>query len=227
MNNTTKLLTVAALLGVASLNSQTIANYGWEDGGILPDLGAGPQLFGPVGGVFNVSAENGVTPLEGFSMYKFTDTGDSGTSTTVVAFISGLNEGDTVTAQFSGNAPLTAGSGVRQWASWRNADGTFKGSASSAATAGDLNKYFGLAGWEASDLITYTVPAGETVLGIEARGYQSSGDTVPVPFYVDSLTVTAPNGAIITVAVPEPTTYAALFGLLGLGFVLARRRRKS
>lgn len=225
MKNIIKVLLAGSVIA-SSAFAQSVTNFGWENGGDLPDLGAGTQIFGPVGSFSNLTgSENGVTPYEGSSMLKFTDTGASGTSTLVVAFISGLNEGDTVTANFYGNAPLTAGSGVRQWASWRNADGTFSGSAAGAVTNGDLNAYFGLSGWASSEMITYTVPAGQTVLGIEARGYQSSADTAPVPFYVDGLTISAPASAIVTVAVPEPGTYAAVLGLLALGAVYLRRRK--
>lgn len=217
---------VFATLAV-SVSGQNVVNFGWENGGDLPSLSSqGPQTNGPVGTFQNFTgSENGVSPFDGSSMLKFTDTGASGTPAVVIAFISGLNEGDTVTVSFRGNAPSTAGSGIRQWASWRNLDGTYSTSGAGAATSGDLNKYFGKAGWEASDAITYTVPTGQTVLGIEARSYQSSSDVTPVPFYIDALTISAPATAVIVTAVPEPATIASIMGLLGLAFVMFRRRR--
>lgn len=229
MSAKTKILSLTLGVGLmGAAYGQVIIDYGWENGGDLPELLAGKQEFGPVGGYSNVTGTvNGVSPLSGSHMLEFTDTTESGTPTLVIGFVTGLTEGDTVVVSFSGNSINSDGNGIRLWLSWRSTDGSYSSSGSSDVTNGSITTYFGSGGWESSDVVTVTVPAGETVLGIEARSYTGGADTDPTPFYVDDLSVTVPNSATIVTAVPEPEVLGALLGMFVFGCTLLRRKRSQ
>lgn len=71
---------------------------------------------------------------------------------------------------------------------------------------------------------TVTIDFGDPTerIGVFAA---AGGAEIPIGNFTDDPTVTT-FGTINPSLVPEPSTYAAIFGLLGLGLVLARRRRR-
>jgi hypothetical protein len=68
-----------------------------------------------------------------------------------------------------------------------------------------------------SSTISVAIASGSSIY-FSWTGDDVAGSGSRDEFALDNISITV---------VPEPSTYAALFGLLGLGFVLVRRRRKS
>ncbi len=176
------LLTLIAIMSLAgAASAQTYACYGWEDGGT--SLGE----FGLV-----EYANDGTNVSEGVSALSVREVG-SGTGQIYAAWITGLNEGDVVTASFDAydDSPGSAYTSTRIW-------GHF-------ALDGDINAYDGSAGGNStfSDGLgwnnlsyTWTIPAGKTTLVVEIRPYGASPFD-QTPNWVDNICVTAPEAAII------------------------------
>jgi len=215
-------ITAVSLLGV-SAKAQTTVNYGWEDGGTI--LGS----FGNVSISNNVSMGmdilgNTVTPLDGNRMLYLTEDPLSGTPQAYVALVTGIQDGDVITASFYGwDFTPGANSSMRIWGHYitdPNDIDSYLASASGNNTYTDGDPAWSQVSqsWTV-DLINYPTAAG---LVVEARLY-SGTDPGLNEFWVDSLSVTAPDGASIITPVPEPSV-VALLGLGGLAMVIRRRR---
>lgn len=132
----------------------------------------------------------------GSQSLKLEDQAASGTPQAFVGWVTGLDDGDTVAASFwrYDVTPSSAPS-CRIWGHW-NDDPTdidvYSGSASGQSDYGPGT------GWDLAEF-EWTVVDGHTGLVIEVRTYSSPGDIV----WIDDLTVTAPDGATITV--PDET----------------------
>ena len=141
-----------------------------------------------------------------------------GTPQAYLAWITGLEDGDTVDADFwrydttSGSAPS-----VRIWAHYTN---DLSDIDSYSGSAGGNSAYGSGEGWDLAEWSwTFNSDGGShNGLVIEARTYSSPGDTV----WIDDLTVTAPDTATITTPVPLPASIW-LFGSGLIGFVGIRR----
>ena len=84
------------------------------------------------------------------------------------------------------------------------------------STSGPFNGFFtngGLTLGDAAQTFTGSIPVTGSTLDIRLTLNVNSGDE---DFAVDNLTITA---------VPEPSAYAAILGLLGLAYVAFRRRK--
>lgn len=133
--------------------------------------------------------------------------GDGSTPQAYVAWVTGLTNGDQVTASFwrYDDSP-SASPSCRIWAHWNDDPGDINGYNGSA---GGNSEYGPGTGWDLTEY-TWDVVEGHTGLVIEARVYSNEGDTV----WIDDLTVTAPDGC--TIYVPsdaqalEPDTWAAI-----------------
>ena len=189
----------------------------WEDPSVLGYFGT----YGNVGSVDYTDAES----YSGNYSLSMTEDPVGGTPQVYVAYVTGLEAGDTVDASawFLGLDGDGDGgySGGRLWGHY------FDGS--------DLNSYSGSAGgtgdivardggWEMGDS-SWTIAEGQTALMIEVRiySYDSGADN---QVWVDDLTVTSSNANasifVGGVAIPAPGALA-LLGLAGLG----RRRRNG
>jgi hypothetical protein len=193
----------------ATANAATI-NYGWEDGETI------------LGSYSSITATNDTTVAHsGASSLKLVDGGASGTPQAFVGWVTGLNDGDTVTAGFwvYDTTPGSSPSG-RIWGHYTSDDtdiDSYAGSASGNSSYGDV------AGWSYLEYEwSFAAGTDRTGLVIEARTYSGLGDTI----WVDDLMITAPDHATISPsAVPVPAAVWLLgSGLLGL---IGIRRKKA
>ncbi len=169
------------------------ATFSWEDGASTA-LGT----YGNVGVVENVStmANSGTYSLH------MTEDPLGGTPQVFVAWITDLTEGDVVSASFYSydETPDSAPSS-RIWGHYTE-NGDIE---AYAGSAGGNNTYTAGIGWE-EQTHSWTVSAGKEALCIEFRMYSADG---LVDYYVDDVTVTAPDHATIYMPNQEPVSTSA------------------
>jgi hypothetical protein len=202
---------VAATMATSAI-ADISASTGWEDT-------SADALLGTYGNVYDWGYET-ADPFSGNSSLFMVEDPVNGTPQGFCAWITGLSEGDTVTATMwmkgASNGVDNDGKG-RLWGHYTTNDDifTYEGSASGS---GD---YAGAGGvWEQA-MHTWTIEAGQTALVVEARMYSYGANTLLLG---DDLTVSTNNdGASITLAgvIPAPGALA----LLGLAGLAGRRRR--
>ena len=197
---------IAICLAAASASAMTI-NYGWESG-----IG-GDAVLGTYGNVG--SAEFSTEQAHGGSYsLKLTEDPVGSTPQAYLAWVTGLQAGDVVTASVWVQSYNGAGSWPqgRIWGHYTAGDDidAYQGS------AGGNYTYAGATDWDCVQH-SWTIEAGQEALVIEGRIYAGAAPDNVV--YFDDLCVTAPDHANITV-VPEPGTLALLFvGLAAFGFL--------
>ncbi len=143
------------------------------------------------------------TPVHGGAQaLSLEDNSPTGTPQAYVAWVTGLSDGDEVTAGFwrYDVTPGTTPPSSRIWGHWNdNPDDLLAYNGS----AGGNNDYGPGTGWDLVEY-TWTVAEGHTGLVVEIRTYSEPGDTV----FIDDLTVTAPDGTSIW----TPENYLSLEG---------------
>ncbi|HCD29516.1 MAG TPA: hypothetical protein DEQ73_02820 [Phycisphaerales bacterium] len=188
----------------------------WEDPSVLGYFGT----YGNVGSVEYTDAES----YSGNYSLTITEDPISGTPQVYAAYVTGLSEGDTVTASawmlgLDGDDDGDSAKG-RLWGHYFDGSdlGSYQGSASGPSSYAGED-----ATWSDTDH-TWTIAAGQTALIIEVRIYSYSGGDAQI--WVDDLTVSSSNADadifVGGVAIPAPGALA-LLGLAGLG----RRRRNG
>jgi hypothetical protein len=191
--------------------------YSWEDGGtVLGSFGSNIINIANVSSGVMDGTGTPVSPLSGSGMLTATEHPHSGTPQLFLAFITGLTDGDVIDADFFGfDETPGASPSLRIWGHY--------------ALSGDINSYEGSAGGN----YTYTAGTGwdqvshswtfdsdfgtRDALVIEARLYSTpaTDETASTAYFIDDLTVMAPDHATITI--PEPASLILLgFGALSL-----------
>ena len=178
-----KLLLLALVALFATSAMADTMSFGWETG--TPDL---LGLYGS--GEPPIIATVATTPVySGMYSLQLEDNSPSGTPQAYIAWVTGLSDGDEVTAGFwrFDDTPGASPS-VRIWGNWNDTEDV-SGYSGSASGNGDYGE--GL-GWDYHEY-TWTVVDGHTGLTITARTYSAEGDTA----WIDDLSVTAPEGCVI------------------------------
>jgi hypothetical protein len=215
---------LAAIALATAASAATFTNYeSWE--GDNPDVGSGPGILGNFGDI-TPSIDTDLA-FDGDQSLKLVDAADSGTPQAYVAWIEGLEDGDTVTASFWAydTTPGASPSG-RIWGHYTsNPDLSAPDVNSFAGSAGGNNTFSDGTGW--SWLVyTWTFDAGTDRTGmiIEARTYSSPGDTIWVDALMVQVNTDSGEGFIETAntltIIPEPASLM----LLGLAGLVIRRR---
>ena len=200
-------ITVLFLTGTA--NAYTVT-YGWEDGGTI------------LGNYYPITATNVDTYAHGgTSSLELIDGGVS-TPQAYVGWITGLTEGDVVTAGFW-VYDTTAEADYPKGRIWGHYTSDASDIDSYAGSASGNETYSGL-GWTYLEWTwAFDSQSGSRDgLVIEARTYTDLGDTIRV----DDLTITAPDNATITTPATVPVPAAVwLLGSGLAGFFGLRRKR--
>jgi len=219
-----KIAAIATIVMLAGIANAGTMSYSWEDGGTIlgsygnlvdPTNVTGPQVgLDGQGGSFTCPGA-----VSGDYYLHVAEEPHSSTPQAFVAWIRGLQVNDVVDASFFGfDASPGASPSVRIWAHYTDAvdPDSYEGS------AGGNDTYSSGIGWEEiSETWTYN-PSDPDAAGlmIEVRLYSSpsTGDARS-DYFIDDVTVTAPDHATITFA-PEPASLI----LVALGGLLIRRR---
>ncbi len=198
------ILAIVVLFATPALAVQTL-NYSWEDGGTI--LG----FYGNLVDDTNVSGAQ--TGSQGSTLPDYTCPGavdgnfylhvaedpHSGTPQAFVAWVTGLQEGDIVEAMFYGYDITEGGSpSLRIWGGYTETGGDVN---SYSGSAGGASGYTAGLGWDlVSHSWTFFADGGlHDGLTVQARLYStpSTSDPDHTDFWIDNLTVTAPDHATI------------------------------
>jgi len=178
-----KFLSAITLIAIPFVASAATATCGWE---------GTDTILGSYGDIIASIVTDPV--YAGDQSLQLEDNMTSGTPQAFVAWITGLDDGDTVSASFWRYDMTPAGApSCRIWGHWNDDPGDINVNSGSASGQSDYGPGTGwdLASWE------WTVVDGHTGLVVEIRTYSNPGDTV----WIDDLTVTAPDAA--NIIVPE------------------------
>ena len=192
------------------------ASTSWEDTSAM-------AAFGTYGNVGSYGFDDSNSYSGDYSL-QVTEEPLSSTPQVYVAYVTGLSEGDTVTASawmlgLDGDEDGDSAKG-RLWGHYFDGSDftSYDGSASGPST------YAGAGATWSDTEHTWTIGADKTALMIEVRIYSYSGGDAQI--WVDDLIVSSSNSnasiVVAGVAIPAPGALA-LLGLAGLG----RRRRNG
>ena len=190
-----------------SANADITATYGWEDGG---------TVLGYSGNINEIYNDDTFGHDGSFHSLHFNEDPLSGTPQAWVGAVSGLSEGDTVTASFWVYDVSKTSPSIRIWGHYTDmSDGDW----SSSGSAGGNGTYPGGIGWERLEH-TWTIASGRDALVIEGRLYSGAGGNHG---WIDDLTMTTNNDNAQFHYAPAPGALA----LLGLAGLAGRRRRRN
>ncbi len=256
---TTALLTAACLTAGSAASAATFtASFGWEDGtsttlGAFP-TGSTTAINVAAGSEIDYGTDTvpqsvyTVTPIEGNRMLQVTELDTSSTNPSpFLAFVDGLDDGDTVTYSFQAFDPTNGRSPSILPSATYTVGGDINSFAGFASPRQEFDD-FPASGWDTYDLRDGTTSTPIVIddgdqddrdgvvlratLFAQSASQAGNGGAGTYNFFLDDLnisvttdnpnaTITLPDGSVV--AVPEPAT-AGLVALGGLT-LLARRRR--
>lgn len=208
-----KLVIIAiVLLFVTPAFAQQTLNYSWENGGTILSSYGNACCDANVSGA-QTGSQGSALPaytcpgaVDGTYYLHVAEDPHSLTPEVYVAWITGLTDGDVVTAGFYGyDTTPGASPSLRIWGSYTSVGGTID---SYAGSAGGNDTYTAGAGWDFIDW-TWTFDSdlgSRDGFRVTVRLYSTPSTMDPdhTDYWVDDLTVTAPAGAVITF--PEPVS---------------------
>lgn len=220
MIRTTTAAIAALALVPAVAQADVMASTGWEDT-------SADAVFGTFGNVGSFGYSSAPDPVyDGNHSLHLTEDPVSGTPNAVVAWVTGLEAGDTITATIwflgtDADSGSNASKG-RLWGAYYDTTDTSTYDSSASGPSG----YAGTSGWE-SMTHTWTSNGNTDTFGLQLRIYSYGGNT---DLWADNLEISTSNdsatievaGAASAPVVPGPV--AGLAMLAGLAGVRGRRR---
>jgi hypothetical protein len=193
-------LLVTGILAMFSIAlADVTATCGWE---------GSATILGSFGGV---TATIATDPVYAGSQSLRLEREGSSTPQAYIAWITGLSNGDVVTASFwRYDVTPAAAPSCRIWAHWNDDPNDVNGYNGSA---GGNSEYGPGTGWDLAEH-SWEVIDGHTGLVIEARVYSNPGDVV----WIDDLTVTAPDGSVIIVPEDGQVLYGRTWATIKASF---------
>jgi len=197
----TLLTCLLALIIAGAASAQQTMTYGWEDGGEMLSCYTCDGM-----GFYN---DNTVAEFGNASLALTEVPGNTNTPQAYVAWVTGLADGDQVTASFDVLDDTIGGNpSIRIWGHWSDPLDID----AYVSSAGGNSTYSGaVGGWETLSY-TWTAGAGQEALVIEARPYESTSATEIHYCWLDNLVVTAPDGATIHLVSGTVATESASWG---------------
>ncbi len=227
----TSIIAALVLLGSAQAHALQSVHYGWEDG-----VGTLLGSYGNLADATNVSGaqtgSNGTGNYvvagahSGSRFLHVAETPLGGTPQAYIAFVTGLQDGDEISASFWGFDDTSASPSLRIWGHYAQSSDID----SYAGSAGGNSTYSDGSGWsELSNTWTFNNATADALV-VEARLYSDNGATLSrTDFWIDDVQVIAPDHATVQFAaapVPEPASYALMLAGLGMiGTVASKRMR--
>ena len=170
-------------------NALQTRSYGWEDG-FADVLGFSGNVYEPK----NTGSPDPV--FSGSRSLKVTEYPMEGTPEVCLALVTGLEDGDLVTAGFSAyDDTPNASPSMRIWAYYTNADDFTR----SLGSAGGNETYSGASAWSRLEH-TWAFASGDgsaNALMICARLYSPTEGVTEQPYFIDDVNVIAPSHATI------------------------------
>lgn len=197
------------LLFVTPAFAQQTLNYSWEDGGTILGFYGNLCCDTNVSGVQNGFAGDGVAyscpgAVDGTQYLHIAEDPHYGTPEAYVAWVTGLTDGDVVTAGFYGyDVSPGLSPSMRIWGSYTSVGGDIN---SYAGSAGGNVAYTAGNGWDFVDWSwTFDSDLGSRDglrVAVRLYSYPTTSDPNHTDYWIDDLTVTAPDHAVIHF--PEP-----------------------
>ncbi|TVO69356.1 PEP-CTERM sorting domain-containing protein [Denitromonas ohlonensis] len=222
------LMATAVALAASHAHALQTVDYGWEDGvgtilGSFGNLVDASNVGGPQTGSDGTESYGVGGAHSGTQFLHVAEAPHSGTPQAYLAFVTGLQAGDMISASFWGfDTSAGTNPSLRIWGHYADANDI----GSYVKSAGGSNTYTDGSGWsQLSNTWTFDGSATEGLV-IEARLYSTTGGTDHSDFWIDDLQISAPDHASIQFAapVPEPQSYALMLAGLGMMGFVARRR---
>lgn len=205
-----KLLMVVAIICLAApAYAVKTVTYSWEDG-IGTVMGTGTiapvnitNVTGPQTGLCGDCAGGSYScpgAFDGARYLHMTESPHNGTPEAWIACVTGLLNGDAVTASFYGYDVTSASPSLRIWAHYGSAFACPDCPGTYVASAGGNSAYTGSAGWNKTEFSwTMAFPTNAYCFVVQARLYSSpsTGPTSTTDYWVDFVSVTVPDYASV------------------------------